>query len=123
MRLSIPHPRFQLALPLLVAFVIDACRGPSPFEVYGPTAGTFSIVVGQELIIEMGIVGPAFYVSPPTLSGSPLEFIGENAYPSTFNSPAGEPQLFHFKGVAFGQTIITFHGQSLPDVVDTVMVR
>lgn len=121
--LAFSRPCLKLAPALLASFVIAGCHNPSPLEVYGPADGTFSIVVGQELTIEMGIVGPAFYLVPPTLNGSTLEFLGENAEPSTFNSPAGEPQLFHFKGVAIGQTIILFHSQYLPDLADTVIVR
>jgi len=32
-------------------------------------------------------------------------------------------QIFHFKGVAPGQTIIQFHNTNSKDAVDTVVVR
>ena len=111
-----------LAVTLVAALAIEACHGPSPVEVLGSPSNSFAIVMGEELTIEMGGVGPFFYVSPPTLSGSTLEFIGENAVPSTLNSPAGEPELFHFKGVARGQTVILFQGYAEPDIADTVIV-
>ena len=127
---ALPYPRSRLALAVLAASVFAACHGPSlggefppPVQVFGSPSQSFTIGVGQELIIEMGGVGPFSYVSPPTLSGSTIEFIRENALSSTINTPAGEPQLFHFRGAAPGQTIILFHGANEPDVVDTVFVH
>jgi hypothetical protein len=123
MPLTFPYPRSRLALAVPAAFVIAACHGPNPLQVLGSPAQSFAIVVGQELTIEMGGVGPSYYVSPPTLSGSTVEFTGENALASTINTPGGEPQLFHFKGVEMGQTIILFQGINRPDIADTVIVR
>jgi hypothetical protein len=124
MRLTVPYPRLRLALALLAASVIGACHGTSPFEVLGPTAGTFSIKVGQEIDIHMQNAGPGYFVVPPTLSDSALTFLEETTPGQPV--PAGITQLFHFKGVASGTTIITFQntgGFSPLTIVDTVNVR
>jgi hypothetical protein len=125
MRLTFPYPRSQLALALLAAFVIAACHGPSPFEVYGPTTATFSIAIGQDIDIHMQTVGPGDFGSPPTLSGSAIEFLGVGPGPGT-NDPGGIVQVFHFKGVVSGRTIVTFQrvNQDMSgNVVDTVTVQ
>lgn len=116
-----PRPRlFALAAALL----IEAC-GHSPLEVDGAPSGAFSIAVGQEIEISMGTVGPGSYMSPPTLNGAALSFLGVTS-PSVA-SPGGDEQVFHFKGLATGATIIVFHptefGLARPDVSDTVVVR
>ena len=114
----------RLSLIVLVAaFLVEACHGRGPLEVYGTPPGTFSIAVGQEIAIQMGTVGPGEYVSPPTLSGSTIEFLEVTLGAPV---PAGPRQIFHFKGIASGQTIILFHNTSPdlhPDVSDTVVVR
>lgn len=114
-------------LLVLAAFVIDACHGPSPFEVYGPTTGTFSMKVGQETDIHMQTVGPGAFASPPTLSGSAIAFLGVGPGP---NDPGGVTQVFHFKAVEGGSTIVTFQpidnntpGFPHTNVVDTVTVN
>jgi hypothetical protein len=126
------HPRrFSLvSLPLfalVTAFLVEACHGLSPLEAYGEPPRTFSIAVGQTIDIQMGTVGPGEYMSPPTLIGSAVAFLGETSPPGV-NPPSGLQQLFHFKGVASGQTIIVFHNTNPPgnvhrDVSDTVVVR
>ena len=114
-------------LSVFAAVTIAACHGPSPVEVLGPRAGTFSIAVGEEIDIHMQNVGPGTFISPPTLSGSALQFLEETG-PVGGNDPGGIEQLFHFKGVATGTTIITFQntGGDTPSpitVVDTVTVH
>ncbi len=126
-----------MRVPLLAvaaALLVQACRGSSPLgiygtplEVYGAPAGTFSIAVGQELAIQMGTVGPGEYVSPPTLNGSTIAFLGETSPPGV-PVPAGARQIFHFMGISGGQTIIRFQNTDPdkthhPDVSDTVVVR
>ncbi len=106
-------------------FVLAVACSPGPLEVSGLPARSFSLSVGWEIDIKMGTVGPGEYVSPPTLNGSSLQFV-EVTTPSPV--PSGAQQLFHFKGVAAGQTIIVFHhtnppGFFHPDVIDTVNVR
>ncbi len=59
--------------------------------------------------------------------GSAIEFLSESS-PVGVVVPSGVQQVFHFKGVAGGQTIIVFHntnpaGMIHPDVIDTVAVR
>ena len=95
----------------------------NPFAVYGAPSRSLSVIVGQEMTIQMGTVGPGEYMSPPTLSGSAIEFL-EVTTPSGAE-PAGVRQDFHFRGVANGQTIVVFHNTESrnPDVVDTVVVR
>jgi hypothetical protein len=106
---------------LVAACLVTACNSRSSLDVYGQPPGTFTIDVGQEIAIRMGTVGPGEYVSPPTLIGSAIQFLevtlGEPV-------PAGARQIFHFKGVVPGQTVILFHNTNLrTDVSDTVVVR
>ena len=151
MNLACAHPRIQTTstfalhrrgpslvraplVALVAASLVQACHSSSPLgiygtplEVYGAPAGTFSIAVGQELVIQMGTVGPGEYGSPPTLNGSTIAFLGETSPPGV-PVPSGVRQIFHFMGVAGGRTIITFQNTDPdktrhPDVSDTVVVR
>ena len=123
------RPRRWLAtLPLsllVAAFVTGGCTG-SPFDIFVANTQTFSIAVGQEATIQLGTVGPGEYVDPPTLTGSAIQFLGVTTPPGVA-VPSGVRQIFHFKGVASGQTIILFHNTATdgrhPDVIDTVNVR
>jgi|ERR1035437_1691327 hypothetical protein len=136
MHITFPCPRLQelptrsrcrlTRLPLVAftaAFIVEACHNPTgPLAVHGAPSESFSIVVGQEIDITMYTVGPGQYVSPPELTGSAIDFL-DMSYPAGQN-PGGPTQLYRFKGVASGQTIILFHntiGQR--DVSDTVAVR
>jgi hypothetical protein len=103
-----------------------ACSSQTPFEVSGVPPSSFALAVGREIAIQMGTVGPGEYVSPPTLIGSSLQFLGVTT--PSFVPPSGVQQVFHFKGVTAGQTVIVFHntnpsGIFHPDVIDTVNVR
>jgi hypothetical protein len=108
---------------LVTAFLVEACHSPtSPLEVYG-TPATFSVVVNQEIDITLQTVGDGEFVVPPTLSGPAVAFLGMAAL-SGSNPPGGIRQVFRFKGVATGQTIILFHNTNLrQDVSDTVVVH
>jgi hypothetical protein len=128
--LSSPTVFWRTKLPLfalVTAFFVWACSSSkNSLGVYGQPPGTFVIAVGQEIDIQMGTVGPGEYVSPPALMGSAILFVGESS-PSVV-VPSGAQQIFHFKGVASGQTIILFHntsppGSFRPDVIDIVAVR
>jgi hypothetical protein len=110
---------------LVAAFLAGACGSRGPFEVYGQPSGAFSVAVGQQIDIKIGTVGPGEYVSPPTLNGSAIAFLSVTAGAAM---PAGTQQIFHFKGVARGQTVVVFQntnppGIPHPDVIDTVVVR
>lgn len=112
---------------VLAIFAMEACHGPSPFEVYGAPNAKFSIAVGQEIDIRLQTVGPGSYVAPPALTGSAIEYLEVT---SGGIDPAGDNQVFHFKGVASGTTIITFSNvcgcsPSRPpySVIDTVTVH
>jgi hypothetical protein len=103
---------------------LAACDGAArgPLEVRGTPARSFSISVGHELQLAMGGLTVA-YVSPPALAGTSIAFV---SVVCPGNSPGGCTQLFTFKGVQAGQTIITFHSAYTPpltaDVIDTVSV-
>lgn len=108
---------------------LAACARSGPFEASGSPSRSFSIAVGEEMIIRIGGVGPS-YASPPTITGSAIAFL-EETNPPGVATPGGALQLFHFKGVASGQAIVLFHnpanpagsGNVLADVIDTVVVR
>jgi hypothetical protein len=112
-------------LALVAAFLVVGCH-PSPLEPYRATSATSSIAVGQEIEFWMSTVGPGSYLTPPSLSGPALVFLGETS-PGVV-VPSGSQQIFHFKGVAGGTSIIVFQNTNpdktrYPDVSDTVFVR
>ena len=87
----------------------------------GVESRTIDIAVGQELRIRLTTHGPGEYSSPPSLSDSVLQFI-DDAYVGP-NDPGGPTQLFRFKAVARGRTIVTFqHTEGAYSVSDTVVV-
>jgi hypothetical protein len=103
-----------------------SCSKETPLEVSGMPAKSFAISVGKEIAIQVGTVGPGEFINPPTLTGSSLQFLEVTAPAVVL--PGGVRQIFHFKGVAAGQTVIVFHNTNPsppfhPDVVDTVNVR
>lgn len=105
---------------------LAACSLTGPTEVRGSPSRSFTIAVSEDVIIQIGGVGPS-YLSPPTITGSAIAFLEETS-PSGPVNPGGSVQLYHFKGVARGQAIVLFHNPAgstsvLPDVVDTVVVR
>ena len=111
-------------LALLAAFATEACHRPGPLEA---SASSSSIAVGQEIDFNMQTIGAGSYAVPPTLAGSAIEFLEVT---SGGINPGGSDQVFHFKGVASGITVITFeqignHAFSSPNinVIDTVTVR
>lgn len=127
MRLSFTFARFQLALAVLAIFAIEACHGPSPVEVYGAANARFSIVTGQEIDIRLQTIGPGSYSVPPTLTGSAIEYL--EVTPGGID-PGGDNQVFHFRGIASGTTVVTFTNvcgcsPSRPpyNVIDTVTVH
>jgi hypothetical protein len=119
-------PPAGLPLFVLVTSVLVVACSSSPLEVSGAPSGSFSVAVGQEITIQMGTVGSGEYVSPPTVRGSAIEFLGVTS-PNVI-VPSGVQQIFHFKGVASGQAIVLFHNTNPPGIVhpdasDTVVVR
>lgn len=120
MHVSFRRPSPRVALPLVAAFALDSCLGATPFEVAGAPSRSFSVPVGEEVTISIGGVGPS-YASPPTITGSAIEFLNMTNPPTTVVNPGGAVQLYHFKGIASGQAIILFQGPD--DVIDTVVVR
>jgi hypothetical protein len=101
---------------------LAACARTGPFEASGSPSRSLSVAVGEEMIIQIGGVGPG-YSSPPTITGSAIVFL-EETYPPGAATPGGVLQLFHFKG----QAIVLFHNPAgsaniFPDVIDTVVVR
>ena len=111
-----------LGLALATTIVVAACHGATPFEVAGAPSRSFSVAVGENITISIGGVGPS-YASPPTITGSAIQFLDMTNPPTTVVTPGGAVQLYHFKGVTSGQAIITFENQVFPIIVDTVTVR
>jgi hypothetical protein len=126
MRVPFPSRPLRFSVALFAAFAMDACHGSriSPFEVNGVAATSSSIAVGQEIDIYLQNIGPGVYTVPPLLAGSAIEYLEETTPEPA--DPGGIRQLFHFKAVATGTTIITFQstgGFAPSSVVDTVNVR
>jgi hypothetical protein len=112
-------------LALAAAFLVVGCH-PSPLEPYRATSASSSIAVGQEIDFWMSTVGPGSYLTSPSLSGPALVFFGETS--PGVAVPSGVQQIFHFKGVASGTSMIVFQNTNPdkthhPDVSDTVFVR
>lgn len=119
--------RLRVLLPVTAAVLALDCSSSTPFEVNGYPARSFSLSVGGQIDIQLQTIGPGEYGSPPPLNGATLQFLGVTA-PDGIVTPAGVQQVFHFKGIAAGRTIILFHnadssGLPHPDVIDTVIVR
>ena len=107
---------------LVAIGLLSACGSPGPLEAFGSPPATLTISVGQELRITMRTIGPGEYVSPPTITGSAIEFLG--LVLADVQVPAGVTQVFRFRGVASGDVIIRFRNtDNRPDVSDTVRVR
>jgi hypothetical protein len=93
---------------------------------YAPSQ-TVNLVVGQELDITVGTLGPGSY-DAPTISPSILQLLAGNGAIVTPVTPGGPTQVFRFRAQAAGQAIITL-GQSgrttfrSDTVRDTVVVH
>jgi hypothetical protein len=112
-------------LPTLLA--LDACYGRGPFEVtltFGRARSSRSYYssVGRDLLDTVAAPGAGVsYSSPPSLSGSSVEYVGVSCAVPTSSTC---DQVFHFRATATGQTVVTFRGTGgSEDLVDTVIVR
>jgi len=104
----------------LMALAGTACT--EPLSLRGSETRTVTAIVGQEVRITLGTVGPGAYESPPAVSSPAVYFI-DMAYvgPAV---PSGPRQEFRFRAEAPGRAIITFqHSGNNPTVSDTVEVR
>src|SRR4051812_1686669 len=114
--------RVVIACLLATAGTLIGCRGDEIVSVNDRVSTTVSVVVGQELQITLGTVGPGAYESPPSISSPAVRFLDVSC--PTTQVPAGPTQLFRFIGEARGTAIVSFHHSgSKPPVVDTVVVR
>ena len=121
MYVSRVRPSGLRAFALLAVVLTNACHA-TPFEVPGAPSRSFSIAVGETMTIDIGGIGPP-YANPPTITGLAIEFVDMTHPSTTVSNPGGVLQLYHFKGIASGQAIITFQNQISPSIVDTVNVR
>ncbi len=122
MHVPLSRPSPLIALALALAIVITACQSPSPFEVEGSPSRSFPVSVGENFSIDVGGAGPNFAV-PPTLVGSTIEFLSEAPQPSNVVGPGGVVQQYQFKGIATGQTVVTFVDGEQRTIVDTIVVK
>jgi hypothetical protein len=97
-----------------------------PLTVTGAPSRSLSLALGDELVLQIGGVGPGY--GYPTINGSAISFLGET-YPTPATlTPGGTVQLFHFRGLQSGQAVVLFHNpvgsaSVFPDVIDTIVVR
>jgi hypothetical protein len=81
---------------------------------------TISAVIGQDIELTLGTIGPGNY-GDPELSSDSVRFDGME-YPATQN-PGGPTQIFHFHTVATGTTTITIpHIQNPTPFIVTIDV-
>ncbi len=108
--------------PLVLVLALPACGTDGPKEAIATDGATYSVAVGEELVLRLQSVGPGEYAAPPTLSSGSLRFVDASVVGPYV--PAGVTQRFRFEGTARGTTVVIFHhsGRSAP-IVDTVVVR
>ena len=86
---------------------------------------TIAAAAGQEIDVTLRNVGPAIYLSPPTISSDAVTYLGVDVVPPY--NPGGPTQRFRLRASHAGQAIVTFRrvlGDSLVSTVeDTVQVR
>lgn len=112
----------HLSAILSIALLAGCGSSTSPLETYGSPSTSMSIVVGQELRVTMRTIGPGEYVSPPALTGAAALFRGVAL--ADAQVPAGVTQVFTFRGVSAGQTLVVFHNTGVQaDVIDTIVVH
>jgi hypothetical protein len=84
-----------------------------------------TIVVGREIDITLGSIGPAVYADPPAVSSAALIYLGVSDVPPY--TPGGLNQQFRFRAAAPGEAIVTFRrmwGDSLiSKIEDTIQVQ
>ena len=94
---------------------------------YAPSQ-TIQMVVGQELDVTVGTLGPGSRIRCPTISSSVIQLMDGDGGVVIPVTPGGPTQRFRFRAQAAGQAIITL-GQSgrttfrSDTVRDTVIVR
>jgi len=109
------------SLALLVV-LLAACSS-EPFGLHATEGQTLRVPVGQELDVTLDSWGTSYYLSPPHV-GSPtvIQFVGDTTICPC--SPGGAGEMFRFKGVMLGRSIVVFQSSGyLPDVSDTVIVQ
>jgi hypothetical protein len=101
---------------------LTACGQDGPAGLNAGPSRTLSIGVGGELALRLQSIGPGEYTVPPQLSSGAIRFLSAALVGPPV--PAGETQLFRFRGVAPGTAIITFsHSGSSATIMDTVTVH
>lgn len=76
----------------------------------GSTSEPIQVPVGTDIYVTMFDIGPmVHYGSPPTVSSSAVEFLGESDGPPT---PGGPERHFHLKAVHAGHAVIVFGGDA-----------
>jgi carboxypeptidase family protein len=76
----------------------------------GSTSEPIQVAVGTDIYVTMFDIGPMVrYGSPPTISSSSVEFLGESDGPPT---PGGPERHFHLKAVHAGHAVIVFGGDA-----------
>lgn len=123
---AVDRSRFGAMIPfgraIAIGLVVAGCRSSSPVEVADASSRSFSLVVGQELDIRLQSIGPGEYSSPPTLTGSAVRFISASMVGPFV--PAGVTQVFRFRTMARGTTVIEIrHTGNNRAVNDTVTVH
>lgn len=76
------------------------------------------VVVGQEIDVTLGNVGPAEYQSPPVISSPVVTYLGVDVVPP-FN-PGGPTQRFRLRAVGAGSAIVDFRRAFGDSVVSSV---
>lgn len=112
-------------LPLALTLTLLGCS--DSIASIGPDGQSRAVdaLVGQEIDVTLGNVGPAQYQSPPLISSPVVAYIGVDVVPP-FN-PGGVTQRFRFRAAGTGMAVIEFRRASgdsvVSSVTDTVRVR
>ncbi len=116
--------RAKAVMLAVTVSTLSACDGSSPVlvQAIAGDVSTVTSIVGRELDITLGTVGPGAYDSLPTISSSAVRFLDASTVPPFV--PAGPRQRFRFMPQQRGTAVITFeHSGTNPEVTITVTVQ
>ena len=67
---------------------------------------TVSVQAGTQFDVALGTVGPAYFVAPPTISASCVQFLSESDYTGAPTPGGYTTQTFGFEAISAGQAEI-----------------
>src|SRR6266508_6466247 len=114
--------RILIVLPS-AAFLAACGVGPGlGIRANGHPNRTLTASLGQTVELSFQSIGPGEYDTPPAITGASIRFV--KMVPADVYVPAGVTQIYRFRAVSIGRSIITLtHSGTNPAVSDTIDVR